>query len=261
MTPLRVARSQPAAIAGLLVAAGLAWWWTVGRMAGMDAGPGTDLGTLGWFTASWVAMMAAMMLPAFAPALAGYLAFTGGRGPSRSLLCTAGYLLAWTAAGVVTYGLFEFGKGLLASDLAWDGAGRWLSGGVIVLAAVYQLTPMKHACLLRCRGDVEVTRGLSRHERSDALAMGARSGAWCIGCSWALMAALFALGVMSLTWMALIAVLVAVEKTGPRPSVARLATAVVLAALAVGVLAAPGQVPGLVVPGSPLGMHAMKAMG
>ncbi len=53
--PLRVARSQPAVIAGLLAAAGLAWWWTVERMAGMDAGPGTDLGTLGWFTASWVA--------------------------------------------------------------------------------------------------------------------------------------------------------------------------------------------------------------
>jgi predicted metal-binding membrane protein len=106
-----------------------------------------------------------------------------------------------------------------------------------------------------------VTRGVSRGDRSAALAAGARSGAWCIGCSWALMAALFALGVMSLTWMALVAVLVAIEKTGPRPSAARLATAVVLTALAVGVLAAPGHVPGLVVPGSPAGMHAMPAMG
>jgi predicted metal-binding membrane protein len=88
--------------------------------------------------------------------------------------------------------------------------------------------------------------------------MGARSGGWCIGCSWALMAALFALGVMSVTWMALIAVLVAFEKTGPWPFAAKLATATVLAVLAVGVLAAPQQLPGLVVPGSG-GMHAMQA--
>ena len=74
------------------------------------------------------------------------------------------------------------------------------------------------------------------------------------------MAALFALGVMSLTWMALIAALVALEKAGPRPVAARLATAGVLSVLALGVLAAPGQVPGLVVPGSG-GMHAMRAMG
>ncbi len=89
--------------------------------------------------------------------------------------------------------------------------------------------------------------------------MGARSGGCCIGCSRALMAALFALGVMSLTWMALIAALVALEKTGPRVFAAKLATATVLAVLAVGILAAPQRVPGLVVPGSG-GMHAMKAM-
>jgi predicted metal-binding membrane protein len=88
--------------------------------------------------------------------------------------------------------------------------------------------------------------------------MGARSGGWCIGCSWALMAALFALGLMSVTWMALIAVLVAFEKTWSRPFPAKLATATVLAVLATGVLAAPQQVPGLVVPGSG-GMHAMRA--
>jgi predicted metal-binding membrane protein len=87
--------------------------------------------------------------------------------------------------------------------------------------------------------------------------MGARSGGGCVGCSWALMAALFALGVMSLTWMAVIAALVALEKTIPRPVAARLATAAILAALAAGVLAVPHQVPGLVVPGSG-GMHAMK---
>jgi predicted metal-binding membrane protein len=260
VTPLLLARRHPEVVAGLAATAGLAWWWTAVRMAGMDAGPGTDLGTLGWFTGSWVVMMAAMMLPSFAPTLGAYVTLTRGRKSGRWLLFAGGYLLAWTAVGLLVYGLFELGKSLFASDLAWHGGGRWLSGGVIALAAAYQFTPMKHACLTRCRGQLGDLHGASSQGWSAALATGVRSGGWCIGCSWALMAALFALGVMSLTWMALIAVLLALEKTGPSPSAARLATATVLAVLAAGILAAPQHVPGLVVPGSG-GMHAMKAMG
>jgi predicted metal-binding membrane protein len=205
-------------------------------------------------------MMAAMMLPSFAPTLGAYVTLTRGRKSGRWLLFAGGYLLAWTAVGLLVYGLFELGKGLFASDLAWHGGGRWLSGGVIALAAAYQFTPIKSACLTRCRGQLGDAHGVSGQGFSDALAMGTRSGAWCIGCSWALMAALFALGVMSLTWMALIAVLVALEKTGPSPSAARLAAATALALLAVGILAAPHDVPGLVVP-SLGGMHAMKMIG
>jgi predicted metal-binding membrane protein len=260
MMPFGAAREHPGVIAGVLSAAGLAWWWTVERMAGMDAGPGTDPGTLGWFTGSWVLMMAAMMLPSIAPGLLAYVTLTRGAGSSRGLPFAGGYLLAWTAAGLLAYGLFELGKGLLAGDLAWHGGGRWLSGALLVLAAAYQFTPSKHACLTRCRGQLGDVRALGRKGWSSALAMGLRNGGWCIGCSWALMAALFALGVMSLTWMALMAVLVAFEKIGPRPFAARVGTAAVLAALAAGVLAAPGQVPGLVVPGAG-GMHAMKVMG
>jgi len=258
--PLRVARDHPAVTVGLLATAGLAWWWTVERMAGMDAGPGTDLGTLGWFTGSWVVMMAAMMLPSFAPSVAAYISLARPREPGRWLLFAGGYLLVWTAAGLLAYGLFELGKNLLAGDLAWHDGGRWFSAGVLAFAAAYQFTPLKHAYLARCRGQLGAVRGGSRDGSSDALAMGVRSGGWCIGCSWALMAALFALGVMSLTWMALIALLVAFEKTGPWPGAAKLATAAVLATLAVGILAAPHNVPGLVVPGSGA-MHAMKAMG
>jgi predicted metal-binding membrane protein len=259
MTPLEAARRQPAVVAGILTAAGVAWWWTAERMAGMDAGPGTGLGTLGWFTGSWVLMMAAMMLPSLTPNLAAYGALARGRGPTRLLLFACGYLLVWSAAGVVAYGLFELGRSVLAGDLRWHDGGRWLSGGVLALAAVYELTPLKQACLTRCRGQLGVTHDLSGAGPS-ALEMGARSGGWCIGCSWALMAALFALGVMSLTWMVLIAGLVALEKTGPRMLAAKLATAAVLATLALGILAAPQSVPGLVVPGS-APMHAMKAMG
>jgi predicted metal-binding membrane protein len=259
MTPVQVARKHPEVVAGLLFTAALAWWWTVKRMAGMDGGPGTDLGTLGWFTGSWVVMMAAMMLPSFAPTLTAYVTVTRGGEPGRSLLFACGYLLVWAAVGVVAYAVLELGKSLLGGDLAWHRGGRWVAGGVVAAAAAYELIPFKRACLTRCRGQLEGLRGVVRPGWSAALAMGARSAGWCIGCSWALMAALFALGVMSVAWMALIAAVVALEKTSPWPLVARLGTATVLAMLAVGILAAPHQVPGLVVPGHG-GMHAMKAM-
>jgi predicted metal-binding membrane protein len=259
VTPLQTARRHPQIVAALLASAALAWWWTVQRMTGMDAAPGTDLGTLGWFAVTWLVMMAAMMLPSFAPTLAAYETPARGREPGRSLLFSCGYLLAWAAAGVVAYTVYELGKSLLGDDLAWHGGGRWLSGAVIAGAAVYQLIPLKRACLARCRGQLEQLHD-ARQGRPAALTMGLRSGGWCIGCSWALMLALFALGVMSLTWMVLIAVLVAVEKTSPWPLAARIATTVVLAILAVGILAAPQQVPGLIVPGSGA-THAMKAMG
>jgi predicted metal-binding membrane protein len=85
MTPLQVSHRHREVVLALLAIAGVAWWWTARRMAGMDAGPGTDLGTIGWFTGSWAVVMTAMMLPSLAPTLAAYLMLTGGRGPSRWL--------------------------------------------------------------------------------------------------------------------------------------------------------------------------------
>jgi predicted metal-binding membrane protein len=260
MTPLEIARRRPEVLAGMLAAGGLGWWWTAERMAGMDSGPGADLGALGWFTGSWAVMMAAMMLPSFAPTAAAYVTISRVRGPGRWLLFTCGYLFVWTAAGLVAYAIFELGKALLAGDLAWHGGGRWLSGGVILAAAAYELIPLKRTCLTRCRGQLGEPSGALRQSWSAAVAMGARSGGWCIGCSWALMASLFALGVMSLGWMALVAGLVALEKAGPWPLAARLASAAVLVALGAGILVAPHEVPGLAVPGSQA-MHAIKAMG
>jgi predicted metal-binding membrane protein len=260
MMPLRDALTRGRLVLALLAFAALAWWWSAARMAGMDAAPGADLGTLGWFTATWVAMMAAMMLPSFVPTLGAYAARARERRAGRALVFTCGYLLAWAAAGLLGYGVFEAGKGLLAGELTWDGGGRWLAAGVLVAAAGYELVPLKRACLARCRGEQGATTGISQHGAPAALAMGVRSGAWCIGCSWALMAALFALGVMSLVWMAAIAALVALEKLGPRPRLTRLAAAALLGALAVAIVAAPHDVPGLVVPHS-TGMRAMSAMG
>jgi predicted metal-binding membrane protein len=247
MTPRQAVREHPEVVAAVLAAAGLAWWWTVKRMAGMDAGPGGDLGALGWFTSVWTVMMAAMMLPSLAPTAAVYAALVR-REPSRVLLFACGYLLVWSAAGVVAYGLFEIGKNLFADALQWHRGGRWLAAGVLLLAALYQLTPFKRVFLLRCRDPLGFLRADWRDSRSGAVAMGLRSGRWCLGCSWALMAALFALGVMSLTWMALIAGLVALEKVGPWARPAKRTTAGVLVLLAVAIFALPHEVPGFVVP-------------
>ncbi len=237
-SPWIAMRTELGVVAALLGAAGLAWWSTADRMAGMNAGPGSALGSVGWFTGVWVTMMAAMMLPSLAPSAALFSAFVR-REPSRMLLFAGGYLLVWGVAGIGAYGLFELGKSLFAGSLAWHGGGRLLATGVLGLAALYQLTPLKRASLARCRIPLRFLEDSWTGTRAGALLIGLRNGGWCLGCSWALMAALFALGVMSLTWMGLIAVLVAIEKVGPWGRGARLATAGLLAVLAVAILAVP----------------------
>jgi len=259
-SPLTAMRTELGMVAALLAAAGLAWWSTADRMAGMNAGPGTALGSVGWFTGVWATMMAAMMLPSLAPTAAAFAALVR-REPSRVLLFAGGYLLVWSVAGMGAYGLFELGKSLFAGSLAWHSGGRPLAAGVLALAALYQLTPLKRAFLSRCRSPLRFLDTSWQNTRPGALVMGLRNGGWCLGCSWALMAALFALGVMSLTWMGLIAVLVALEKVGPWGRGARLVTAAVLVVLAAAILAVPHEVPGFVVPGSPASLHMMKAMG
>lgn len=257
--PLVAMRAELGTVAALLGAAGLAWWLTADRMTGMDAGPGTALGSVGWFTGIWTTMMAAMMLPSLAPTTAVFAALVR-RELSRVLLFASGYLLVWSITGIGAYGLFELGKSLFAGSLAWHSGGRPLAAGVLALAALYQLTPLKHAFLLRCRSHVRSLDTPWQRTRRGAFAMGLRNGGWCLGCSWALMAALFALGVMSLTWMVLIAVLVALEKIGPWGRAAKLATAGFLVVLAVAILTVPHELPGFVVPGSPSSTHTMKVM-
>jgi predicted metal-binding membrane protein len=257
-SPAAMMRAEPAVVAALLAAAALAWWSTAERMAGMDAGPGTALGSVGWFAGVWATMMAAMMLPSLAPAAAVF-ASTVRREVSRVLLFAAGYLLVWSAAGIGAYGLFELGS-RLAGSLAWNGGGRWLAALVLVLAAVYQLTAFKRASLSSCREPLRLFDSSRQGTRQGAFVFGLRNGGWCLACSWALMAALFALGVMSVRWMGLIAVLVALEKIGPSGLGTRLAGAGLLVVLAVAILAVPHELPGFVVPSSPASHEMMKAM-
>ena len=131
------------------------------------------------------------------------------------LVFASGYLLTWTGAGLLAFGISDAGGRLLGDVLAWDYAGRWVAGGTLALAAAYELTPLKTVCLRHCRSPLGFLLGSWREGLSGALAMGAKHGAWCVGCCWALMASLFALGVMSIAWMAFVAGLIAAEKTLP----------------------------------------------
>jgi predicted metal-binding membrane protein len=235
------------------------WWWTADQMRGMDNGPWTDLGTFGWFIAVWVVMMAAMMFPSVAPTVALYSRMTRQRSPLSPLLFTTGYLVAWAGAGLL---VFALRSGIDAMDdqlLSWDRAGRWIAGATLVVAAVYQFTPFKDVCLGKCRSPLGFLLGSWREGPSGALRMGTEHGAWCVGCCWALMAALLALGIMSVAWMALVAGLIALEKILPWQRLAMRGTAAILLLLGVLVLSAPTTIPGLTVPG-PAPMHEMPAM-
>lgn len=232
----------------LVAAAGACWAVTVGRMRGMDMGPWTDLGGPGWFAVVWVTMMAAMMLPSLSPMALAYARSAGG-GQARSIAGTvvfaAGYLMPWAAFGVVAYALVEGVRSLDLGLLVWDQGGQYVAGGVILGAALYELTRVKARCLRHCR-DSRLIR--QRPGVAGALIMGTEQGGFCVGCSGALMAALFALGVMSIAWMVLIATLIAIEKLLPWRVIPTGATAAVLAVLAVGILFLPDQVPGLTMP-------------
>jgi predicted metal-binding membrane protein len=232
----------------LFAAAALGWVWTSREMRGMDNGPWTALGGFGWFVGVWVVMMAAMMLPSIAPTVALYSRMTKQRSPVLPVTFVAGYLLTWAAAGVVAYGLAAAATRIAGDQLSWTNAGRPIAGATLLVAAVYELTPLKEVCLGKCRSPLGVLLGSWRDGFGGALRMGAKNGAWCLGCCWALMASLFALGVMSVPWMAVVAGLIAVEKTLPWRRIATYGTAIVLLVFAILVLAAPSALPGLTIP-------------
>jgi predicted metal-binding membrane protein len=261
------ARFRVGVLASLLGLAVLAWLLTHERMLGMDAGPGTDPGTLGFYVVSWVVMMSAMMFPSIVPMV---LAFGSVHGRRRdrgmvdrvvsSWVFVAGYLLTWTAFGLLAYGLYVGVRSLSIPALSWHRGGPYLAGGVLLAAAIYQLTPTKDACLRRCRSPLDFVLTHWRDGPAGALRMGVIHGAWCVGCCWGLMVALFALGVMSLTWMLAIAGLIAIEKLLPRKELANHLVAITLVVLALGVSLAPRHVPGLTLPDSSQAKAAMRAM-
>jgi predicted metal-binding membrane protein len=242
-------------IGSLLVLAALSWWFTDDRMTDMDMGPGTDPGTLWFWVSSWVVMMAAMMFPSIAPMVLMHRRIQRGkrdRGDAAvtgaTSLFVVGYLVTWSAAGLVSYVVLWAGHGWSPGFLGWDEAGHYVAGGAILVAGLYQLTPLKDVCLTKCRSPFEFLLTAWRTGRIGALRMGVEHGAWCVGCCWALMLALIALGVMSIGWMIFIASLIALEKLLPWKMVANRSIAVMLVVLGLGVAFAAEDVPGLTVP-------------
>jgi predicted metal-binding membrane protein len=254
------ARTRIGLIALLFALAAVGWWWTARQMKDMDGGPWTELGTLGWFLGVWLVMMAAMMFPSVAPTVALYSKLRNSRRLGAPLVFTSGYLLVWGSVGLLAFALAWTGNELFGDVLAWDRTGRWIAGVTLLVAATYELTALKDVCLGKCRSPLGFLLGSWRDGLSGALRMGSRHGAWCVGCCWALMASLFALGVMSLVWMALVAGLIAFEKLIPSRRLATYGTAGVLLALGVLMLVAPDVIPALTIPGDGM-MSEMDPMG
>jgi predicted metal-binding membrane protein len=172
----------PAAILGLAAAS---WVVAVRQMHGMDMGVETDLGSLGFFVAAWVPMMAAMMLPGAVPAAVESVG--GDDRMGGAFVFAASYLAVWTAVGLAVYALYR-------------PHGAVAAGAVTLAAGLYELTPLKPACRRRCR---------------EQLGSGFELGLFCVGSSIGLMAMFVALGAMSVTWMAVVAVLVLGQKLLP----------------------------------------------
>jgi predicted metal-binding membrane protein len=256
-SPLRL---SPVGIAAALLGLTLvAWILVFNRMRGMDAGPGTDLGGLGWFLGIWVTMMAAMMLPSVAPMVLAFARVTKERARRGQAVYVPtwvfllGYLAAWTAYGLLAYGLFRLIDAVDGGVLAWDRAGPYVAGGAIVAAGLYELTPVKDVCLRHCRTPLHFLLHGWHEGRLGALRMGTEHGLYCIGCCWGLMIVLFSIGVMSLLWMAMIAGVIFAEKVLPWGMRLTRLLAVAFVALGLWIAFSPGSVPGLTDPSGDMG--------
>lgn len=213
-----VPRATPAATAAALTGTlGLAagcWVIAVWQMNGMDMGTATQLGSFGFFIAVWTAMMAAMMLPGAVPAVLR----SARAGGARAVPLFAGsYLAVWALAGVAVYA-------------AYRPHGTLAAGAVVIAAAVYEVTPLKRQFRRRCR---------------EATGSGFNFGLCCAGSSLGLMVMMVALGVMSITWMAVIAVLVLAQKLLPARTAVDLPLALAIAGLGVLIVVTPSLVPGI----------------
>jgi len=160
-----------------------------------------------------------------------------------------GYLALWTGAGVAAYALAVSARGTSIGALSWQHGGRFAAAGVLAAAAIYQLTPWKSAASAPAAHRSASWWTQWRDGAAGAVAEWAQCTArGGLGCCWALMASLFALGIMSVTWMALFALLIAGEKLLPWRDGASRAVAALLVAFAVAIALDPASVPGLTLP-------------
>jgi predicted metal-binding membrane protein len=239
--------------AALLAATLVAWIVTIDQMRGMDAGPGTALGTLGWYVGIWVTMMAAMMLPSAAPMVLLYAKVASengrrGRAFAPTWVFVAGYLGVWTAYGLVAFGVYRAIVAAGTGFLAWDRAGPIVAGTAIAAAGAFEITPLKDVCLRHCRSPLHFLLHGWREGWLGAFVMGVEHGGYCVGCCFGLMLILFTLGVMSLVWMGAVAVVILAQKVLPLDRRWLTAFAGFLIGVGIWVAAAPASVPALVQP-------------
>jgi predicted metal-binding membrane protein len=230
-------------VAGLLILAAGAWAATVTIARGMSGMTGTmGLGLLA-FVAIWTLMMAAMMLPSVAPTAALYARTVQDHRTVRLAGMVVGYLAVWAVAGLPAYGLAWLTGSLTGQH---PSTAHILAVATFALAGAYQLSPLKDRCLAHCRSPIGLLlhygsyRGWSRDLR-----VGVHNGGYCLGCCWALMVILVAVGVMNLVAMVGLAALVLVEKAWRWGPAASRVAGVALLALAVATVWLPWLAPGL----------------
>lgn len=181
--------------AGLLLVSVAAWAALLAMGDEMPMGAGLWIG-------AWTVMMAAMMLPSTSPLV---LLYARQSTAMSSALLTAGYVAVWAGVGLAAYGI----------DMRLPDPSNRVVGAVLIAAGLYQLTPLKTACLTRCRNPADFLVTHWRRGRVGALRLGVEHGAYCVGCCWALMGLLIVAGSMSLAWVVAIALVVAGEKLLP----------------------------------------------
>lgn len=180
------------------------------------------------FVIAWASMMTAMMFPSVAPMLLLFQNMATRRKATGSAfvptwIFALGYLIVWTVIGVATWVLIQIGSDLV-NRMSLAGRETWaplVLGAVLILAGLYQFTPLKGVCLRQCQSPIGFVMTHWRDGPQGALRMGFVHGAYCLGCCWALFAVLVGTGVMSLAWMLLLTLVISAEKMlplGPRAS-------------------------------------------
>ncbi len=230
-------RDRLIVVAALLVVVGLAWaylWTGAGMSMSMMMMPAVwtpGYAVLMFFM--WWIMMVAMMLPSAAPmilvvARANHHRLEVAEAHVATSIFVLGYLATWAAFSLVAT-LAQWGlerSGPLTPSLV--STNTWLSGGILIAAGLYQLTPLKRTCLRHCRSPLAFISTHWRPGARGALHMGVVHGVFCVGCCWFLMGLLFFGGVMNLYWIAGIALFVLLEKTVPVGHWLEYATGIVL---------------------------------
>jgi predicted metal-binding membrane protein len=186
----------------------------------LEGGPGFGPALL-LFLVSWQVMVAAMMLPSSLP-MVRMFSVASARVPGRGRVLAAfvgAYALVWSAFGLLAF-LGDAGLHAAVASSPWLESNDWaIAPSVLLLAGAFQFTPLKDACLRACRHPASFMRRHYRRGAGGAFELGARHGLFCVGCCWALMLVMFAVGAASLVWMAVLTALMVHEKT--RPSGAR----------------------------------------